>query len=63
MTDQQTRTSDSRRNFTIGVILACYLIGTFLWNVFIPAHEYQMRTVQMLTISSQSACWWSACSA
>jgi hypothetical protein len=50
MTDQQTRTSDSSRNFAIGVILACYLIGTFLWNVFVPAHEYQMRTVQMLTI-------------
>ena len=39
MTDEQTRTSDSGRNFAIAVILACYLIGTFLWNVLIPAHE------------------------
>jgi hypothetical protein len=50
MTDEQTRTSDSGRNFAIAVILACYLIGTFLWSVLIPAHEYQARAVQMLTI-------------
>src|SRR5262245_59234015 len=50
MTDQQAQTPDGVRNFTIGVILACYLIGTFLWNVFMPAHEYQMRAAQMLTI-------------
>jgi hypothetical protein len=50
MIDEQTRTADSGRNFAIAVILACYLIGTFLWNVFIPAHEYQVRTTQMLTI-------------
>ncbi len=50
MTDQGTQTPDSGRNFAIAVILACYLIGTFLWNVFIPAHEYQVRTAQMLTI-------------
>jgi hypothetical protein len=50
MTNQQTQTPDGVRNFTIGVILACYLIGTFLWNVFIPAHEYPMRAAQMLTI-------------
>jgi hypothetical protein len=51
VTGQQTQTPDGVRNFTIGVILACYLIGTFLWSVFMPAHEYQMRTAQMLTIS------------
>jgi hypothetical protein len=50
MNDQRAQTQDSGRNFAIAVILACYLIGTFLWNVFVPAHEFQLRTAQMLTI-------------
>ena len=50
MSDRQAQTADGGRNFAIAVILACYLIGTFLWNVFVPAHEFQVRTAQMLTI-------------
>jgi hypothetical protein len=49
MTDGQAG-ADSGRNFPIAIILSCYLIGTFLWNAFVPAHEYPTRTLQMLTI-------------
>lgn len=44
------RATDGGRNHALAILLGCYLIGTFLWNVFVPAHEYPMRTVQMLTI-------------
>jgi hypothetical protein len=50
MSDEHTRTADNGRNFAIAAVLSCYLIGTFFWNVFVPAHEYAMRSVQMLTI-------------
>lgn len=49
MSDAQA-SADSGRNFAIAFILSCYLIGTFLWNVAVPAHVYPMRTLQMLTI-------------
>lgn len=50
MAEEQTSTADNGRNLSIGALLACYLIGTFLWNVFVPAHEYPGRGAQMLTI-------------
>jgi hypothetical protein len=33
------------------VALACYLIATFLYRTLTPAHEYAMRTEQVMTIS------------
>lgn len=32
------------------VALACYLIATFLYRTLTPAHEYAMRTEQVMTI-------------
>ena len=50
MADQQTRTSGTTHNAVISLLLPCLLIGNFLWCVLTPAHEYQMRTDQMLTM-------------
>ena len=52
MTDQQAQSqANSGRSSTIGLVLACYLIASFLWNIAIEAHEYALRTEQVLTIS------------
>jgi hypothetical protein len=52
MTDQQAQSRDhSGRNFTLSIVLGCYLIGSFLWNVLTEAHEYPMRTEQVLTMT------------
>ena len=32
------------------VALSCYLIATFLYRTLTPAHEYAMRTEQVMTI-------------
>jgi len=50
MADQQTRTSGTTHNAVDSLLFPCLLIGHFLWNVLTPAHEYQMRSDQMLTM-------------
>ena len=50
MTEQTPASQSTGSNSTIAIVLAIYLIGQFLWNVFVPAHEYAMRTEQLLTI-------------
>ena len=51
MADGQAKSADnSSRNFIIGIVVVCYLIGSFLYNVFVEAHEYPMRTEQVLTM-------------
>ena len=50
MADQQTRTSGTTHNAVVSLLLPCLLIGNFLWCVLTPAHEYQMRSDQMLTM-------------
>ena len=50
MSDEHAPTAGSGSSFAIAAVLSCYLIGTFFWNVFVPAHEYAIRTEQMLTI-------------
>ena len=32
------------------ILLPCVLIGHFLWNVLTPAHEFPMRTEQVMTM-------------
>ena len=44
-------TSSSSRNWTIFRIISAYMILLFLWRLFIPAHEYSMRTEQVLDIA------------
>ena len=33
------------------MLLAWFLIGQFVWNVVVPAHEYQVRSVQLMTMT------------
>jgi hypothetical protein len=44
-------TSSSSRNWTIFRVISAYMILLFLWRVFVPAHEYSMRTAQVLDIA------------
>jgi hypothetical protein len=46
MSEQRSATSRP----VIGYVLACYLIGSFLWRLLTPAHEYPMRSAQVLDI-------------
>jgi len=50
MATQQARTSGTTHNAVVSLLLPGLLIGHFLWNVLTPAHEYQMRSEQMLTM-------------
>jgi len=34
-----------------GFVLACVLIAHFLYNFLVPAHEYPLRTEQVLTMT------------
>jgi hypothetical protein len=52
MTNQQTQTSaKASRTPAIAIMLPCLLIGQFLWNVLTPAHEFPMRTEQVITMT------------
>jgi hypothetical protein len=56
MSNQQTQTSGkANRNTVAAVVLPCLLIGRFLWNVLTPAHEYPMRSVQVMTMTFEAA--------
>ena len=49
MSHQQTRTTGTgSRLSTVSILLPCLMIGHFLWKLLIPAHEYPVRTVQIL---------------
>jgi hypothetical protein len=49
MTDQPTQTSS--RHAVISILLPALLIGSFLWKVLTPAHEFPMRSEQVMTMS------------
>ena len=52
MTDQSTQTSDrTGPNPTVGLLLALFLIGHFLWNLLVAAQEYPLRTEQVMTMT------------
>src|SRR5258708_35162572 len=52
MTNPQTQTSgNSCRNAVVSLLLPCFLIGQFLWNLLTPAHEYAMRSEQVMTMT------------
>src|SRR4051794_21019987 len=40
----------SSANSIIPILLPCVLIGHFLWNVLTPAHEFPLRTEQVMTM-------------
>jgi hypothetical protein len=37
-------------------VLSCYLIGIFLYRALLPAHEYSMRTEQLITAALDALC-------
>ena len=49
MTDQPTSATASR-NPMIAMPLPWILTAHFLWNLLTPAHEYPMRTEQLMTM-------------
>src|SRR5450756_1196289 len=52
MTHQPTHTSDKAgRNAVIAILLPCLQIGHFPWNVLTPAHEFPMRSEQVMTMT------------
>jgi len=50
MTNQRSNTSTTTRNGIMPILLPCVLIGHFLWNVLTPAHEFPLRTEQVMTM-------------
>ena len=52
MTSQPTTPAAAgKRSYAIAFTLACFLIAEFLWRTFTTAHEYPMRSAQILSIS------------
>jgi hypothetical protein len=48
---QAQKSASSTHNGIIAILLPCLLIGSFLWKVLVPAHEYAMRADQVMTMS------------
>lgn len=46
---EQSAKSENRNELTL-ILLAALLIGNFMWRALVPAHEYPMRSVQVLTM-------------
>jgi hypothetical protein len=42
--------AETGRSRVLFFVLSCYLIGTFLYRTLTPAHEYALRSEQLLTI-------------
>lgn len=50
MDTPQTHTTGNA-NGLVAILLPCLLIGSFVWKVLIPAHEFPMRTLQVMTMT------------
>lgn len=46
---EQTIKSENRNELTL-ILVAALLIGNFLWRALMPASEFPMRSVQVLTM-------------
>ena len=46
---EQTARSENRNELTF-MLVAALLIGNFLWRLLVPASEYPVRAVQVLTM-------------
>lgn len=52
MTYQQMQASTNvSRHAVVAILLPWLLIGHFLWNLLTPAHEFPLRTEQVLTMT------------
>jgi hypothetical protein len=57
MSDAPTTTPANERNLRIvGYVLSLILIATFLWRTLTTAHEYPMRTEQVMDIFFDLLC-------
>jgi hypothetical protein len=56
MSSQQDGPPATNRNSVILFIVSAYLIGTFLYRLLTPAHEYPMRTEQIMEIGLDVLC-------
>jgi hypothetical protein len=55
MSNQRTQTSgNANHHAVVAALLPCLLIGQFLWNVLTPAHESQMRSAQVMTMTVEA---------
>jgi len=51
MSDMQIKPlNDANRNRTIFLVICVYLIGSFLWRVLTPAHEYNSETLAVVNV-------------
>jgi hypothetical protein len=48
-TPVQTSATDNNAGMA-PILIACFVIGHFLWNVLTPAHEFPMRTAQIMSM-------------
>ena len=53
MSKSATSSDNGRITF---FLLSCYLIANFLYRTLTPAHEYAMRTEQIMTIGLDLLC-------
>ncbi len=56
MIHPQEATAGTNKNYVIFIVLAVMLIATFLWRLLTPAHEYPMRTEQVMEIGIDLLC-------
>ena len=50
MTNPSIQPSSATTGGMMPILLLCVLIGHFLWNLLTPAHEFPMRTEQVMTM-------------
>ena len=48
--DQNRVEGNTNRGWTMFLVISIYLIAIFLWRALTPAHEYPMRTEQVMTM-------------
>ena len=51
MTTQTQTSENTGHGRAIAILLPCLLTGNFLWKLLTPAHEFPMRTEQVMTMA------------
>ena len=51
MTYQPIQLASTGRNAVTAILLPIVLIGHFLWNLLMPAHEFPLRPEQVMTMT------------
>src|SRR4051812_30530312 len=50
MTDRASKDSTNRNEILL-VVMSLYLIGTLIYRVLVPAHQYPLRHMQFMTMA------------